>query len=41
MRLFVESLKRLYAENKVSLAKLEALKEEEKITQEELDYITA
>lgn len=41
MRLFVESLKRLYAENKVSLNKLGTLKEEEKITQEELDYIQA
>ena len=37
--LFVESIRRLYAENKISKEKVVQLYESEKITKEELDYI--
>lgn len=42
MRTLVESLKRLYNTDpkKVTLEKLELMLTEEKITQEEFDYIT-
>ncbi|QUH30001.1 XkdX family protein [Vallitalea guaymasensis] len=39
MTKLVESLKRLYFTEKVSLVKLEELKANEKITQEEYEYI--
>lgn len=41
MRLFVESLKRLYTQQKVSREQLEEYKTLGKITQGEFDYITA
>lgn len=39
MRMFVESLKRLYLKEKVTSQKLTGLKTSGKITQEEYDYI--
>ena len=39
MSIFVESLKRLYADGKVDEKKLEELRKNEKITDEELNYI--
>ena len=39
MSTFVESLKRLYKQGRITLAKLEALKETGKITEAEFDYI--
>jgi len=41
MSTLVESLKRLYAQGKVAVSKLDSMKAEGKITQEEYDYITA
>lgn len=38
---FVESLKRLYASQKVNLSKLDELKTLNKITADEHEYITA
>ena len=40
MTIFIESLKRLYMMEKVNVEKLETLKGNNKITQEEYDYIT-
>lgn len=40
MSVLVESLKRLYAQGKVAITKLDTLLSEGKITQEEYDYIT-
>ena len=37
----VESLKRLYTKGKVAVVKLQEMKQEGKLTQEEFDYITA
>lgn len=39
MSIFVESLKRLYADSKVNEEKLEELCKNGKITEEELNYI--
>lgn len=39
MNEFVESLKRLYTENKITNKKLTAMLDEGKITHEEFDYI--
>lgn len=39
MNLFVESLKRLYKENKVDISKLQQLVSEKKIEEAELKYI--
>jgi len=39
MNLFVESLKRLYEDNKVNVNKLKQLVSEKKITEAELNYI--
>ena len=41
MSVFIESLKRLYKAGKVTVEKLDTLKTEEKISQEEYDYIAA
>ena len=41
MSTLVESLKRLYAQGKVTKAKLETMLADGKITQEEFDYIVA
>ena len=41
MSVFIESLKRLYRTEKITLVKLDSLKAEEKISQDEYDYITA
>ena len=38
---FVKSLRRLYKAGRVTLAKLQAMLQQGKITQEEFDYITA
>lgn len=40
MTIFAESLKRLYKEDKVTLSKIKALLNENKITQDEYEYIT-
>lgn len=40
MRTLVESLKRLYKTDKVTTEKLEQMKSDNKITQEEFTYIT-
>jgi len=40
MSTLVESLKRLYSQNKVTLAKLDTMLSEGKITLEEYTYIT-
>lgn len=40
MSQFVESLKRLYVRDKISIEKLEKLKVENKITEKEFEYIT-
>ena len=40
MRTLVESLKRLYKSGKVTLAKLELMRDENKITADEFYYIT-
>lgn len=39
MNLFVESLKRIYEQNKVSIEKLKQLVSDKKITEIELKYI--
>lgn len=41
MSTFVESLKRLYKQGRITLAKLESLKETDKITEAEFDYIVS
>ena len=41
MRVFVESLKRLYKSGKVTLAQIQAYLSSGKISAEEYDYITA
>ena len=41
MRVFVESLKRLYKSGKVTLTQIQAYLANGKITTEEYDYITA
>ena len=41
MSTLVESLKRLYSENKVNIEKLNKMLADGKITQEEYSYITA
>lgn len=40
MKEFVESLKRLFTNGNIAVFKLEELKKNEKISQEEFDYIT-
>ena len=39
MNLFVESLKRIYEQDKVSIEKLKQLVSDKKITESELNYI--
>jgi hypothetical protein len=39
MTIFIEVLKRRYAENKIAIEKLNTLLNSNKITQEEYDYI--
>ena len=41
MRTFVESLRRLYKANRITIEKLQAFLSEGKISQEEYDYIIA
>lgn len=41
MSILVESLKRLYSQDKVTLAKLDSMLTDGKITQEEYDYIVS
>lgn len=38
---FIETLKRLYWAGKIDIAKIDALKNDGKITQEEYDYIVS
>lgn len=40
MSTFVESLKRLYSQGKITIAQLDTMLSEGKITQEEYTYIT-
>jgi hypothetical protein len=39
MSIFVESLKRLYTAQSLTLEKLQGLKDRDKVTQDEYDYI--
>jgi len=39
MSIFIESLKRLYAAQSLTLEKLQGLKDNGKVTQDEYDYI--
>ena len=41
MRTFVESLRRLYKQGRIAIAKLDGFLNEGKINQEEYDYILA
>ena len=41
MSRFIEALKRLYSNGSIDEARLDALKDEGKITQEEYDYIVS